>query len=247
MKLSVIIPCKNEEGTVERLLDSLLAQTKPADEIVMIDSHSTDGTVEAIENYAKKLPIKLITAQKKGATFARNEGADVATGELLLFIDADVQLPPTLIEKMMNRIEKQKLEVGGFSQRMETDNSRLRASARAMNGYVRAMSFTPWPIFFSCFFITKKRHEQIRGFDPELWIMEDYDYAYRARKAGAKFGLIKGTYFTASARRFDEGEGHSILRAFYAELYRYTHGMRLTKPLYKYEMGGGKPKKKSNE
>ncbi len=246
MKLSVIIPCKNEAGTVEKLLDSLVGQTRPADEIVLIDSDSTDATVAAIKSYSSKLPIRLITAKGKGATIARNEGAAIAAGDLLLFIDADVQLPPSLVEEMMQQIEKRRLEVGGFSQRMKAKSRSMRAGARAMNGYVRAMSFTPWPIFFSCFFMTKKRHKQIGGLDTEIWIMEDYDYAYRARKAGAKFGLIKGTYFIASARRFEEGDGHSMFRALYAEAYRYTHGMRLTKPLFKYDMGGTKPKSKKN-
>lgn len=247
MKLSVIIPCKNEEGTVELLLDSLVRQTQAADEIVIIDSHSTDNTIESVRRYAQKLPVRILTAKGKGATHARNEGAAEASGDLLLFIDADVQLPPKLIERMMAQVESRGLEVGGFSQRMDAQKPTLRTSARLMNGYVRAMSFTPWPIFFSCFFMTKKRHLQIGGFDPEIWIMEDYDYAYRARKAGAKFGLIKGTYFIASARRFEEGEGHSVFKALYAELYRYTHGMRLTKPLFTYDMGGKKPKKKSSE
>lgn len=232
---------------MERLLDSMARQTRTADEIVVIDSHSTDNTAKSVMNYAPKLPIRLITAKGKGATRARNEGAAKASGELLLFIDADVQLPPEFIERMMTQIAKRKLEVGGFSQRMDAEKASLRTGARIMNGYVRAMSFTPWPIFFSCFFMTKERHEEIGGFDPEIWIMEDYDYAYRARKAGAKFGLIQGTYFVASARRFEEGEGHSILKALYAELYRYTHGMRLIKPLFTYEMGGNKQKKKSNE
>jgi glycosyltransferase involved in cell wall biosynthesis len=245
MKLSVIIPCKNEVGTLETLLDSLASQTSPVDEVIVVDSHSTDGTAEVAKRYIGKLPLQVITAKEKGATAARNEGAERASGELLLFIDADVRLPDDLIEKTHKQIEKRNLKVGGYAQHMDTTSRGLRTGSRLMNGYVRTMSFTPWPIFFSCFFVTKQLHEKINGFDPELWIMEDYDYAYRARKSGAKFGLIKGTYFIASARRFEEGESHSILRAIYAEAYRYTHGMRLTKPLYTYDMGGQQKKKKN--
>jgi glycosyltransferase involved in cell wall biosynthesis len=246
MKLSVIIPCKNEEGTVERLLESLVRQTQSIDEVIIVDSDSTDGTVASVKSFADRLPIKLVAAGK-GVAVARNEGASVASGDLLLFIDADAQLPPNFISQLTSQVEKRGLEVGGFSQRMQAKGGALRTGARVMNGYVRLMSVTPWPIFFSCFFMTKKRHDEIGGFDSEIWIMEDYDYAYRARKKGAKFGLIKNTYFLASARRFEEGEGHSIMRAIYAELYRYTHGMRLTKPLFTYEMGGDDTKKKSSE
>ncbi len=237
MKLSVIIPCKNEVGTVEKLLDSLVAQTLPVDEVIVIDSHSTDETASVVRGYADRLPIKVIPAKEKGVTHARNEGAEAATGDVLFFMDADVQLQPDLIKKTRQAIVRRGLEVGGFSQRMDAASTELRAGSRVMNGYVNMMSLTPWPIFFSCFFVTKELHELIHGFDPSLWIMEDYDYAYRARKEGAKFGIVRGTYFISSARRFEEGEGHSIFRAIYAEAYRYTHGMKITKPLFDYSMG----------
>jgi glycosyltransferase involved in cell wall biosynthesis len=237
MKLSVIIPCKNEAGTVEHLLDSLIAQSTPVDEVIIVDSHSTDKTIETVKNYQKNLPLQVITATQRGVTAARNQGAAVATGRLLLFIDADITLPRDFITQLQNTIKERHLEVGGFSQHMDAQSFGLRFGSYLMNGYVRTMATTPWPIFFSCFFITKQLHKQINGFDPDLWIMEDYDYAYRARKAGGKFGIVNDTHFTASSRRFEAGEGHSILRAIYAEVYRYTHGMKITKPLFHYSMG----------
>lgn len=237
MKLSVIIPCKNEAGTVERLLDSLIAQSTPVDEVIIVDSHSTDKTVEVVKGYQESLPLQIITATERGVTAARNQGAAVASGRLLLFIDADIALPQGFVTQLQNTIKKRHLEVGGFSQHMDAQSLGLRIGSHLMNGYVRAMSATPWPIFFSCFFITKQLHKQINGFDPELWIMEDYDYAYRAHKAGGKFGIVNHTYFTASSRRFETGDGHSILRAVYAEIYRYTHNMKITKPLFHYSMG----------
>jgi glycosyltransferase involved in cell wall biosynthesis len=237
MKLSVIIPCKNEAGTLERLLNSLVEQSVSADEVIVVDSHSSDNTAKIAERYQNTLPIRVVAATERGVTAARNQGAAIATGRLLLFIDADVQLPIHFIAALQASIKKRRLEVGGFAQRMDAHSFGLRFGAHLMNGYVRTMSLTPWPIFFSCFFISKQLHKRIGGFDPSLWIMEDYDYAYRARKAGGKFGIVSGTHFIASARRFEQGEGHSILRAIYAEVYRYTHGMKITKPLFNYSMG----------
>lgn len=242
MKLTVIIPCKNEVGTVEHLLDSLVKQTTQPDEVIVIDSHSSDTTADTARSYSDRLPIKVVTAQKRGLAHARNEGVQAASGDMLLFTDADVQLPSHFIQTMRHQIETRHLDIGGFSQRMPEGNWSLKFGARMMNGYVRTMSVSPWPIFFSCFFASKKVHDTLGGFDANLWIMEDYDYAYRAKKSGAKFGLIHGTHFIASARRFEEkGTGTNISRALYAEFYRYTHGMRLTKPLFKYEMGGKAP------
>jgi glycosyltransferase involved in cell wall biosynthesis len=240
MKLSVIIPCKNEATTVIHLLDSLVQQTTQPFEVVVVDSYSTDDTVHVVKSYQDKLPIKVVTATgKKNLIATRNEGAASALGEVFLFIDADVTLPPRFIEELGTQMNTKSLDVGGFSQRMPSTKLGLRVGARMMNGYVRIMSYTPWPIFFSCFFITKAVHKKINGFDPAIWIMEDYDYAYRAKKSGARFGLIKNTYFTASPRRYEENSSvKGILQGVYAEIYRYTHGMRVTKPLYTYDMGG---------
>lgn len=245
MKLSVIIPCKNEVGTLEHLLDSLTLQSHPADEVIVVDSHSTDATASVAKSYEDRLPIKVVTAQKKGLAHARNEGAQQASHELLMFIDADVQLPKNCLAKLHQAVTKRHLQVGGFAQHMATSSAGLKFGSYFMNGYVRVMSCTPWPIFFSCFFITKEFHQKLNGFDSEVWIMEDYDYAYRARKAGAKFGLVRGTHFVASSRRFEQKDTHAVLKAAYAEIYRYTHGMRITKPLFTYEMGGEEKTKKS--
>ena len=77
--------------------------------------------------------------------------------------------------------------------------------------------------------------------------MEDYDYVYRARRHKATFRMIKRTFFNASDRRFRHGAATSITRALYAEAYRYTHGMRITRPLYDYTMGGPAVKEKSEQ
>lgn len=244
MKLSVIVPCKNEAGVVERLLDSLAAQITPPDEVVVVDSHSTDSTVAVVKTYAQKLPLRLVAAQKKGAAWARNEGAAAATSDALLFVDADVQLPPNFLQTLHQQVTKRRLEVAVFPQHMREGKVGLRVGARLMNGYVRTMSLTPWPIAFTCFFATKKIHDTIEGFDPAIWIMEDYDYVYRAKRTGATFGFVRQTFFYTSPRRFENQATSSIFKAIYAEIYRYTHGMRITKPLFTYDMGGGRKKKK---
>lgn len=247
MRLSVIIPCKNEVGVVEHLLDSLKKQTTAPDEIIVVDSHSDDTTASVAEAYRDTLPIKVIKAKGYGIAHARNEGAKAASGDLFLFIDADVRLPSGFIARSLRQIAARSLEVGGFRQRMPSAKWGIRAGAHLMNGYVRLMSFTPWPIAFSCFFATRNVHQTIGGFDPEVWIMEDYDYVYRARQTKARFGIVRGTFFHASDRRFQSAAALSIGQAVYAELYRYTHGMRITKPLYEYTMGGKSAKKKARQ
>ena len=87
--------------------------------------------------------------------------------------------------------------------------------------------------------MSHKIHDEIGGFDPEIFVMEDYDYALRGKRAGGKFGIVKDTFFHSSPRRYEATDGNkSIMQGFYAEFYRYTHGMRVTKKLFDYDMGG---------
>ena len=63
MKVSVVIPVRDEEHSIRELLDSLLAQTRPPDEIVITDGGSVDATPQIIEEYIRKgAPVRLIRA-----------------------------------------------------------------------------------------------------------------------------------------------------------------------------------------
>ena len=81
----------------------------------------------------------------------------------------------------------------------------------------------------------------LNGFDTSLFIMEDYDLILKAKRAKYKNGVIKITYLT-SDRRYQNNSLRQALKGIYGELYRYTHGLRVTKPIYEYEMGGKQKK-----
>lgn len=241
MKLSVIIPCKNEAGTVNQLLESLVRQTLQADEVIVVDSNSTDTTVEEALGFQNRLAISIVTAKEKGVAHARNTGGNAATGDALIFADADTILPPTFVASAVN-LMKNGVQAGSFTMRMPSAKASVRIGARVMNGYLRMMAKTPWPIGFTCLFSTKEVFMRLEGFDPLLFIMEDYDYVLRARRLGYRTGVCT-TPFTASDRRFINDPAGSAWKGVYGELYRYTHGLRVEKPLFRYDMGGQKPKK----
>lgn len=242
MKISVIIPCKNEAGVVDKLLKSLVAQTRGADQIVVVNSHSTDDTVAHARRFADELPLITVDAREKGVAHARNDGAAAASGDMFVFIDADATLPPSFLADFEQTVTRKQFEVGGFTQKMNSKKLSIRVGAHLMNGYLRLMSHTPWPIAFSCLFATRQAFAKLRGFDPEIYIMEDYDLALRARRAGFRVGVVSSP-FIGSDRRFIENPSQAW-RSLYGEWYRYTHGLRVTRPIYDYAMGG-KTKKKS--
>lgn len=239
MKLSVVIPCKNEVGVVDNLLKSLEGQTRPADEVIIVDSHSTDGTAAHVRKISNKLPLKAVRAVKKGVAEARNIGGEKSSGSLLLFLDADCRLEKDFLEKFILARNRRRLAVGGFTQRMPSTSKGIEIGARLMNGYARAMQHTPWPIAYSSLFADRSAFDELGGFDPEIFIMEDYDFIYRAKKAGFRTGIVN-VPFIASDRRYTGPDAPPLSRGVYAELYRYTHGMKITKPLFDYQMGGKK-------
>ncbi len=104
-RVSIIVPARNEARNLPLLLPSLLAQAYPTDrlEIVVVDDGSTDGTAEIVAAFAAVHPqIRVVTGQPlppgwKGKPWAMQQGAAAATGEWLLFTDADTQHAPSAL------------------------------------------------------------------------------------------------------------------------------------------------------
>ena len=96
-KISIIIPCYNVEKYVSECLESVITQSMPDDEyeIIVIDDCSDDGTLQIIKSYEQKYPEQIILIQQNenaGVGIARNIGISYASGEYLIFVDADDRL-----------------------------------------------------------------------------------------------------------------------------------------------------------
>lgn len=98
MKISVIIPTYDRVTSIERAIDSVLAQTYPATEIIVVDDASTDNTQNTLEGYGSS--IKVITnAKNRGVSFSRNTGIDSASGDWISFLDSDDEWAPDKLDK----------------------------------------------------------------------------------------------------------------------------------------------------
>jgi glycosyltransferase involved in cell wall biosynthesis len=102
----VIIPTLNEAAWVPGLLADLAVQTRPADEVLVVDGGSADDTVAV----AAAAGARVIAARERGAAPQRNEGAAIAGGDVLLFIDADVRLAPDVIERVVTGMIRRGLD-----------------------------------------------------------------------------------------------------------------------------------------
>ena len=106
MKVSVVIPVRDEEASIRELLDSLLAQTRPPDEIVITDGGSLDATPQIIEDYIHSgAPVRLIRAGAALPGRGRNLGAAQASFEWLAFTDAGIRLANNWLEALIAKAE----------------------------------------------------------------------------------------------------------------------------------------------
>ncbi|NQV41518.1 MAG: glycosyltransferase [Candidatus Marinimicrobia bacterium] len=90
MNISVIIPSYNRASTLERAIQSVLDQTFPAMEIIVVDDASTDGTSEILKKYSNRIEI-ITNESNMGVSFSRNAGIQVAQSDWIAFLDSDDQ------------------------------------------------------------------------------------------------------------------------------------------------------------
>ncbi|PJE75799.1 hypothetical protein COV04_02545 [Candidatus Uhrbacteria bacterium CG10_big_fil_rev_8_21_14_0_10_48_11] len=108
--ISVIIPSYNHAKALKGCVESLAAQTRLPDEVLIIDDGSTDNTEEAVKQYLidprfKSLSCSYRRIAHSGAPKARNIGAQLAKGEYLIFLDADIIAKSTMLEKYLTALQ----------------------------------------------------------------------------------------------------------------------------------------------
>ncbi len=101
--ISVLIACFNCEKYVGETLESVLAQTRLADEIIVVDDGSTDQSASKVQSYADR-GIQLICQDNQGASAARNRAFAASTGQFVIFVDADDIIGPLHLESLLSRV-----------------------------------------------------------------------------------------------------------------------------------------------
>jgi len=114
VNVSIIATVKNEISNIHRLFDSLLAQTHPPDEVVIVDGGSTDGTLETLYEYAARAPWKLKVISRPGANISqgRNAAIAAAAGPLIASTDAGVRLSECWLEELLKPFEETRSGAG---------------------------------------------------------------------------------------------------------------------------------------
>lgn len=211
--LSVIIPTLNEARTLPGLLDALQSQTRPPDEIIVADAGSKDGTREL----AQARGVRVVQGGLPGA--GRNAGAAAATGDLFLFLDADVAPPPNFIADGLKEIMEGDYDTATCLMEPLSDDLPTRILAEAANLFMQVVQdFVPHAPGF-CIWVRRQVHEASGGFDGSARMAEDHDYVQRAAKYG-KFAVLTQVRIPVSMRRVEkEGLIKLSLKYLWTEMY----------------------------
>lgn len=239
--LTIVIPTKNEETYLPVLLKSIRNQTLQPKEIIVADAHSTDKTRELAQSFGATVIDGGLPA------FGRNRGASFAKTDLLLFLDADVDLrDPEFLEKAVTEMQKRGLGLATCDVFPLSDDYIDHFMHKAYNTYVRAWGslFPHAPGF--CMLVQRDLHNKISGFDESIPFCEDHDYAQRFKKIG-KFGFLKSTKIPVSIRRLDrDGRMNIAIKFMLAEMHLAFIGP-IKHDKFNYSFGHGSKEKKEKK
>lgn len=194
-RVSVIIPTFEYGSFIAEAINSVLAQTYPAAETLIVDDGSTDDTEAVVSEFGDR--VKYIKQENAGVSAARNTGVDNSTGEYIAFLDADDIWKPRKIERQLAKFAED-AEIGlvhcGMREFSEEDGETIRLYLEGGEGWV-ANDLLLWekPILVGpggTIIVTRKAFEKVGGFDTDLKVGEDWDFCYRiARKY--KVGFVR--------------------------------------------------------
>lgn len=198
--LSVIIPTHNRRASLKRLLDALQTQSYPSDqiEVIVVADGCKDDTIAFLQSYTAPFRLCYLEQSGQGAASARNQGAAIASGELLLFLDDDVQPVSGLVEAHLQAHQQpQQVVIGYLPPRLQSDTSffhiRLRSwweekfQTLAEEGH----RFSYDDLLSGNFSVSADLFRQVGGFDPMFKCREDYELGMRLIQTGAQFTFAR--------------------------------------------------------
>lgn len=187
--LSIIIPVLNEATIIQSILSRL--PDNLATEIIVVDGGSQDNTFEL----AQGAGVKVIVSPQQGRANQMNVGAAIATGDILLFLHADTQLPSDYLDLVKATLAQPKAIAGAFELGINDENKSLRWVEKMVKWRSRWFSL---PYGDQAIFLPKAVFTKVGGF-ADLPIMEDFEFIQRLKRQG-KIAIAPAAVLTSSRR-----------------------------------------------
>jgi glycosyltransferase involved in cell wall biosynthesis len=212
-KITIVIPCKNEENYIGRLLDSLRLQ-KISDTRIIVADCSTDNTRQVIKDNSAFLNVEIVDGGPVAT--AKNRGAELATTPYILFIDADVIFfDRHVIRDAVDELEFYNLDLVTCNIKCYDNNNRTAFGFMIFNCINHVLKhFSPFAI--GAFVLTRRdKFVELGGFNERFSTSEDY---FLSRMYHPKKFKIIDHYFGQDSRRFKKmgyfGMGYYLIKNF---------------------------------
>lgn len=182
-RVSVIIPNYNYARYLPAAVESVLAQTFPDVEIIVVDDGSTDNSETVLKTYCGR--VRWLAQQNQGVAAARNHGVHGSSGELVAFLDADDLWSPLKLERQVQRfLDDPDLGLVHCGvEEIEDNGVHLRVRVDGLEGWVapQLLLFKPGVILGggSGFMVPRSTFDAAQGFDTRLSTSADWDFFYR--------------------------------------------------------------------
>ena len=202
VSVGVVIPTYNRDELLRRALDSVIEQTRPPEQIVVVDGGSAFDVRERLSSYGDDVTV-LVEEERRGAAHARNVGFEELETDYVAFLDSDDYWAPTKLEKQLDTAEAENAQLVYCDKWVVTEDGTKRPLDRELydsdiwthllNGWMGPNTSTL--LLDSATFATAG------GFDAELKSCEDHDLWMRLARDDATFAYVpeRLSYFTQEA------------------------------------------------
>ena len=231
MKISIIIPTYNEEEYLPKLLESIKSQDFTDYEVIVADAQSDDNTREIAKDYG----CVVVEGGLPGP--GRNRGAEVAQGEILLFLDSDLELTENYLSNVVEEFESEELGIAITQMTPLSEKKRDKYLHDLANWFMIAVENIK-PHGAGCYGIISKKelHDEVGGFDENLNFGEDTDYIERVAEI-SEFKVLRNARIGVSTRRLEEEGLYTLLKQYGKSTVNDFRGKRTTAEDLGYEFG----------
>ncbi len=217
--MSVIVTVRNESETIDRLIESLIAQTRQPDEVVIVDGGSTDDTWARLQQWEQsaRLPLRIISAPGSNISAGRNIAIAAASGPIIASTDAGVRLDPRWLEHLVAPLAQADAPVvaAGFFVPDVTTAFDVAMGATVLPALADINPRRFLPSSRSVAF-PKAAWQAVGGYPEWLDYCEDLVIDFRLRDRGYRFEFVPSACVHFQPRR--------SLGAFFKQYYRYARG-----------------------
>lgn len=228
--LSLVMPVYNVEAYLAACLDSIVAQTRQPDEIIVVDDGATDHCPEILAAYQNSLPqMRIVRQANAGLSAARNTGLQHATGEWLVFLDSDDRLAPNHCEMALGMAQQDNLDIALFNGWFDFEGRRPEQLIYPDEPTTGVMSGSDWlrgRLQRRCFFHMVWLHLYRREFVERAglrfvppWIHEDVQWTTRALVAAqrVRYDAVPLIHYRKPLRPMIQGPATDARLAFLIE------------------------------